>query len=192
MKQMSWGNMIKIKKLFLMSLLIIIFAPGCMNSGYKSIEEAIQYGGIQYKQIYHQHEVDNGVIVFLENMGGGMDAGIVYKHGDRYEWGFGGGSVSFPSKEEKVTWAWVNLDSNVRNNDKRHQLYYGIIKVSEIATLHIEHKGPVKYINKDADIVELFSGNRLWFALQDEYSEFHPGFTLTGMNKDGESVFHFE
>ncbi|RAV08716.1 hypothetical protein [Paenibacillus contaminans] len=182
--------MIKAAKTLFLVLLMFVFS-GCTNNGYKSIEEAIQQGGIQYKQIYHQHEVNKGIIIFYENPNGGIDAGIVYKMGDKYKWGFGGGTVSFPSKED-VTWGGVNLDINARDQEKQYWLYYGIIKDTQITTLHIEHKGPDKYIDKDAEIVKLFDGYKLWFALQDKYSEIQPGFILTGYNKDGVSVYHLE
>ncbi|NOV01513.1 hypothetical protein [Paenibacillus planticolens] len=99
--------------------------------------------------------------------------------------------MSFPAQKD-ITWSWVNLDCNANDEDKQYQLYYGIIKEVQITRLHIEHMGSDKYIDKDAEIVELFDGNKLWFALQDKYSEIHPGFILTGFNKDGENVFHFE
>ncbi|XEC94454.1 hypothetical protein AB6A23_24580 [Paenibacillus tarimensis] len=181
----------KAKKILLLVFLLHVFS-GCTNYGYKSIEEAIQQGGIEYKQIYYQHEVNNGVIIFYEYPNGGINVGIVYKKGDKYKWGFGGGTVPFPT-EEDVTWGWVNLDSNAKDEEKQYQLYYGIIKEAQISTLHIKHKGSDKYIDKDAEIVELFDGNRLWFALQDKYiKNYYDGFILTGFNKDGKSVYHFE
>jgi hypothetical protein len=165
---------------------------GCTNKGYKSIEEAIQQGGIKYKQIYHQHEVNKGIITFYENPKGGIDAGIVYKNSDRYRWGFGGGTVSFPN-EGDVTWGAVNLDLNAKNEEEKHYwLYYGIINEAQIVRLHIEHKSPDKHIDKDAEIIELPDGYRLWFALQDKKSYSQPGFILTGYDKDGINVFHFE
>ncbi len=152
----------------------------------------MQHGGIQYKQTYHQHEVKNGIIIFYENPNGGIDAGIVYKNDDRYKWGFGGGTVPFPSTEKEVTWNWVNLDLNAKEEDKQYQLYYGLVKGQSISRLHIEHKGSIKYIDKDAELGELSDGTKLWFALQNEYSDFHPGFELNGFDNDGKNVFHFE
>ncbi|MCA0757260.1 hypothetical protein KP806_19545 [Paenibacillus sp. N4] len=181
----------KANKILLLVFLLLVIS-GYTNNGYKSIEEAIQHGGIKYKQIYHQHEVNNGIIVFYENPNGGIDAGIVYKLGDKYKWGFGGGTVPFPT-EEAVTWGWVNLDSNAKDAEKQYQLYYGVIKETQISTLHIKHKGSEEYIDKDAEIIKLFDGNRLWFALQDKYIEkYYDGFILTGFNKDGTRVYHFD
>ena len=152
----------------------------------------MQQGGIKYKQIYYQHEVHKGNIIFYENSNGGIDAGIVYKNRNRYRWGFGGGTVSFPN-EGDVTWGGVNLDLNAKNEEERHHwLYYGIINNAQIARLRIEHKGPDKYIDKDAEIIELPDGYRLWFASQDTESYSRPGFILTGYDKDGGYVFHFE
>lgn len=182
----------KVKNILLLIMCLFLLLSGCTHNGYKSIEEAIQHGGIKYKQIYHQQVVKNGVVIFYENPNGGIDAGIVYKLSDKYKWGFGGGTVSFPTKED-VTWGWVNLDSNAKDEEKQYQLYYGIINEAQISTLHIKHKGSDKYMDKDAEIVELFDGNRLWFALQDKYIEnYHRGFILNGFNKDGKNVFHFE
>jgi hypothetical protein len=107
---------------------------------------------------------------------GGIDAGIVYKIDDRYKWGFVGGTVPFPSTEKEVTWNWVNLDRNAKEEDKQYQLYYGLVKGQSISRLHIEHKSSIKYIDKDAELGGLSDGIKLWFALQNEYSEFHPGF----------------
>ncbi|WP_054025093.1 hypothetical protein [Bacillus sp. FJAT-28004] len=179
------------KSNMLLVLALLLILSGCTKQGYKSIEEAMKHGGIQYKQIYHQYEVKNGIILFYENPSGGLDAGIVYKNDNRYKWGFGGGTVSFSSQMD-VDWGWVNLDYNVNDEDKQYQLYYGIIQAQSINRLHIEDKGSNKYIDKDAEIVELQNGTKLWFALQDSYSEVYPGFILNGFSKDNKNVFHFE
>ncbi|GLX67911.1 hypothetical protein [Paenibacillus glycanilyticus] len=173
-------------------LFLLIFATGCTNSGYGSMEEAIQNSGIQYKQIYYQYEVKKGVILFYVNPNGGIDAGLVYKNGKKFKWGFGSGTVSYPTDEE-VTWGAANLDINAKTEEqKNYWIYYGIIKQADITKLHIEHKGTIKSINKDANIVELSDGFRLWFALQDEQNSIQPGFILDGYNKDGVNVYHFE
>lgn len=172
-------------------LMLAAVLSGCVSNGYESLAEAMKQGGIAYGQIYHQHEVDNGLVIFYENPNGGFDAGIVYTSGDRYQWGFGGGTVSAPVDDD-VSWGWVNLDSNAKETEKRHQLYYGIINEPQIRTLHITNKGSGNIIDKDAEIVELPDGTRLWFALQDKYSSIHQGFTLTGYDKDGAKVYHFD
>lgn len=175
---------------FVLSSFLLI--SGCTeDNGYKSIEEAMQSGGIQNKQIYHKQEVKDGIIIFYENPNGGVDAGFVSKVGNRYKWAFGGG-VSSPSTEMNVAWSWVNLDSNVKDEDKQYQFYIGIVKGQSITRLHIEHIGSSKYIDKDAEIVELRDGTKLWFALQDKYSKVQPGFILNGFNKDGKNVIHYE
>ncbi|AJY76854.1 hypothetical protein [Paenibacillus beijingensis] len=129
-------------RFLLLLMCAFLLLSGCANNGYKSIEEAMQHAGIQYKQIHHQHGVKNGIIIFYENPNRGIDAGIVYKNNDGFKWGFGGGTAPYPSTEKDITWAGVNLD--------------------------------LKYIDKDVELVELRDGTRLWFALQNEYSEFHP------------------
>lgn len=90
-----------------------------------------------------------------------------------------------------VTWGWVNLDSNAKDDDKKYQLYYGVVKGMSIVRLHIKHKGSSEDIDKDAELVQLSDEYKLWFALQDKYSEFHPGI-LSGYNKDGKEVIHAE
>lgn len=179
----------RFKMLLLLAIFLIL--SSFFKLGYKSIDEAMKHAGIQSKQIYHQYEVEKGVILFYENPSGGIDAGIVYKEGNRYKWGFGGGTVPF-SSERDVDWGWVNLDNNTKKEDKQYQLYYGIIKEQSIARLHIEDKGTNKHIDKDAEIVGLQNGIKLWFALQDRYSEVYPGFILNGFNVDNKNVFHFE
>lgn len=147
----------------------------------------MQQGGIKYKMIYHKHEVKDGIVVFYEGPNGGIDVGLVNKKGDHYKWGFGGGTVS---SQMDIPWGWVNLDQN--SKEKRYQIYYGILKEPSVTKLHIEHKGDDKSIDKDSEIVELRDGTRLWFALQDQYSNIHPGFILNGFNQNGLNVFHFE
>lgn len=176
--------------LLLVSSLFLLFS-GCTDNGYKSIEEAMQSEGIQNKQIYHKEEVKDSIILIYENPNGGVDAGIVYKVGNKYKWGFGGG-VSSPSTEMDVAWNWVNLDSNAKDEDKQYQFYIGIVKGQSITRLHIEHIGSSKNIDKDAEIVELSDGTKLWFALQNKYSKVQPGFILNGFDKDGKNMFHYE
>ncbi|MFC5406343.1 hypothetical protein [Cohnella soli] len=173
-------------------LLVMCLLSGCVNNGYKTVEESMLHGEIKYKQIYYKHEVKNGIIVFYEDPYGGLDAGIVYKNNSGYNWGFGGGTAEIPTPETEVSWNWVNLDNNAKREDRQYQLYFGLIKGQSITRLHIEHKGKIKYIDKDAELVDLPDGNKLWFALQDEYSEYHPGFILNGFNKNGENIVHFE
>lgn len=102
------------------------------------------------------------------------------------------GPVPFPD-EGDVAWGTVNLDINAKAEEEKHYwLYYGIINDAQISTLHIEHKGSDKSMDKDAEIIELSDGYRLWLALQDEHSETNPGFILTGYDQGGVEVFHFE
>lgn len=169
---------------FLMSL--SIFMTGCTDKGYQSVEDALQSEGIQNEQIYLKQELKDDVVFIYANPLGGVDAGLVKKAGNRYQWSIVGG-VSLPSNGKDVTWNWVNLDS-----EERYQFYVGIVKEQSITRLHIEHAGPGNYINKNAEIVELDDGSTLWFALQDKDSPVQPGFILDGFNKEGDNVIHYE
>jgi hypothetical protein len=47
--------LLKVSKLVILTCMLLLLLPSCENSGFQSIEEAMQQAGIQYKQIYHRH-----------------------------------------------------------------------------------------------------------------------------------------
>lgn len=177
------------KVISLLGLSLFFLLSGCTDNGYKSIEATIRSEGIQNEQIFYKEELNNSIILIYENPNGGVDAGIVYKVGNKYKWSFGGG-VSFLSNETDVTWSWVNI--NAKEEEKQYQFYIGIVKEQSISRLHIKNLGTSKNIDKYAEIVDLSDGTKLWFALQDKYSNVQPGFILNGFDKDGKSIFHYE
>ncbi|WIV17232.1 hypothetical protein QPK24_12280 [Paenibacillus polygoni] len=177
------------KVISLLALSLILLLSGCTDNGYKSIEATIRSEGIQNKQILYKQELNHSTILIYENPNGGVDAGIVYKVGNKYKWSFGGG-VSLLSNETDVTWSWVNL--NAKEEETQYQFYIGIVREQSISRLHIKSVGMSKNVDKYAEIVELRDGTKLWFALQDKYSNVQPGFILNGFDKDGKRIFHYE
>ncbi|WJH35407.1 hypothetical protein N6H14_05045 [Paenibacillus sp. CC-CFT747] len=175
------------KRLRLLIFVWLMFVPlGCENESSESIPQAMQAAGIKDRQIIHEHELEDVVLVFYQEPTGGLDAGLVNKTGTGYKWGFGGGTAY---EKDDVPWVWTNLDLNSR--DKRYQMYYGIVKDHNITRLHIKHNHDgLSAINKDAEIVPT-QDYRIWFALQDRYSDIHPGFLLTGYSKEGEEIFRY-
>ncbi|MEF3303804.1 hypothetical protein [Paenibacillus sp. GYB003] len=175
------------KRLLLLAVCLFVLTSGYEDRGEKSAAEALDKSGISSSRVMHRHELDDAVIVFYEDPDGGLNAGLIDKKGSRFQWGFGGGTVS---PQNGSHWAWINLDMNSKT--KRYQLYYGVLQDESVRRLHIRHKGINSYIDKDAELVRTSAGYTLWFALQDRYSEVHPGFELDGYSADGERVYRYE
>lgn len=165
----------------LLIALIFINLQKVKPNDHTTVEEAMNYAGIDYDEIYYIIEnIGNNIIFYGKD--DIFSVGLVTKNRSKYQWIYGFGSKQFNETDQILTRAFTNLPTKESaNDDELVSLTFGVINDEDIEELKIQYKDQLL---RDATIIPTSKGP-IWFCFSDTPVNYDPD--VVRIYKNGET-----